>query len=239
MLRYYQILKLKPGASEEQVKRSYREHVKVWHPDRFASDATRLQQKAHEKIQEINEAYAKILEYQLGLTQGKFDAEQPFHSASSGSGTGGFSRPNTRSAYDDPYSSDGSPADSFTETCEAPGFYVRVWPNGDKYEGQVLDGQMHGMGVFSSVSGDVYVGQFKFGRPDGRGKMDFANGDRYQGDFREDSMHGRGTYHYVNGDKFIGHFQEDRPHGHGVLVIADGKVVSGHWEHGALLAEDR
>src|ERR1039458_9183363 len=34
----YRVLELEPGATSEDVKRSYRELVKVWHPDRFAHD---------------------------------------------------------------------------------------------------------------------------------------------------------------------------------------------------------
>jgi len=31
----YEILGLEPGASQAQVKRAYRQLVKIWHPDRF------------------------------------------------------------------------------------------------------------------------------------------------------------------------------------------------------------
>lgn len=55
----YRILDLEPGASLEQVKRSYRELVKVWHPDRFCGDP-QLQQKAEEKLKAVNLAYERI-----------------------------------------------------------------------------------------------------------------------------------------------------------------------------------
>jgi hypothetical protein len=57
--QYYGVLGLKPGASEQEVKNAYRDLAKVWHPDRFAHDA-RLQQKAQEKLKEINEAFEAI-----------------------------------------------------------------------------------------------------------------------------------------------------------------------------------
>ncbi len=57
--RYYEILELKPGASREEVRRAYTDLVKVWHPDRFTHDP-RLQQKAQEKLKEINEAYERL-----------------------------------------------------------------------------------------------------------------------------------------------------------------------------------
>jgi curved DNA-binding protein CbpA len=59
MHRYYEILGLSQDASIEARKQAYKDLVKVWHPDRFSHDP-RLQQKAQEKLQEINEAYEKI-----------------------------------------------------------------------------------------------------------------------------------------------------------------------------------
>lgn len=57
--RYYECLGLSPGASPEKVKKAYRTMVKVWHPDRFQSDPA-LQELAHERLKEINEAYRKL-----------------------------------------------------------------------------------------------------------------------------------------------------------------------------------
>jgi hypothetical protein len=59
MHRYYEVLGLSPDASIEARRQAYKDLVKVWHPDRFSHDP-RLQQKAQEKLQEINEAYEKI-----------------------------------------------------------------------------------------------------------------------------------------------------------------------------------
>jgi hypothetical protein len=53
------VLGLGQGASLEQVKEAYRDLTKVWHPDRFGSDA-RLQRKAEEKVKEINRAYENL-----------------------------------------------------------------------------------------------------------------------------------------------------------------------------------
>jgi curved DNA-binding protein CbpA len=60
--KYYQIFGLKQGASKEEVKQTYRDLVNVWHPDRFANNS-RLQQKANEKLREINLAYKRLMEY--------------------------------------------------------------------------------------------------------------------------------------------------------------------------------
>ena len=50
------VLGLRPDATPVEIREAYRDLVKVWHPDRFGSDA-RLRKKADEKLQEINEAY--------------------------------------------------------------------------------------------------------------------------------------------------------------------------------------
>ena len=55
----YEILGAKPGASAQELKAAYKDMAKVWHPDRFAHDPP-LQQKAQEKLKEINEAYAHL-----------------------------------------------------------------------------------------------------------------------------------------------------------------------------------
>jgi len=62
MDKYYQILGLNPGASEEEIKQAYRDLVKVWHPDRFV-DNPRLQEKANKKLRDINDAYEKLKSY--------------------------------------------------------------------------------------------------------------------------------------------------------------------------------
>jgi curved DNA-binding protein CbpA len=59
----YEILGLKPGASQAQVKQAYRKLVKIWHPDRFFDQEKK--QVAEEKIKKINAAYNKLKSEQL------------------------------------------------------------------------------------------------------------------------------------------------------------------------------
>jgi hypothetical protein len=51
---------VKPGVSSGELKAAHRDLAKVWHPDRFVHDP-RLQEKAQEKLKEINEAYELLL----------------------------------------------------------------------------------------------------------------------------------------------------------------------------------
>lgn len=65
----YALLDLRPGATEEEIKRAHRDLAKVWHPDRFANDAA-LRRKAEEKLKTINDAYETILASRAGRTSG-------------------------------------------------------------------------------------------------------------------------------------------------------------------------
>src|ERR1044072_7783526 len=56
----YDVLGVKPGVSNKELKAAHRDLAKVWHPDRFLHDP-RLQEKAQEKLKEINEAYELLI----------------------------------------------------------------------------------------------------------------------------------------------------------------------------------
>jgi TonB family protein len=72
------ILEVAPGASSDEIKQAYRDLSKVWHPDRFSNDP-RLQEKAEERIKQINLAYRRL----CGLSP----YDQPVFSPSSSGGT--------------------------------------------------------------------------------------------------------------------------------------------------------
>lgn len=51
----YDVLGIRQGASQEEVKKAYRALVKKYHPDRYKDHP--LEDLAKEKMQEVNEAY--------------------------------------------------------------------------------------------------------------------------------------------------------------------------------------
>lgn len=51
----YEILGLKEGASEEEIKKAYRDLARKYHPDQYANNP--LSDLAQEKMKQINEAY--------------------------------------------------------------------------------------------------------------------------------------------------------------------------------------
>jgi hypothetical protein len=59
-LKAYEVLGVKPGVSNSDLKAAHRDLAKVWHPDRFLHDP-RLQAKAQEKLKEINQAYEQLI----------------------------------------------------------------------------------------------------------------------------------------------------------------------------------
>ncbi len=65
----YELLGVSRGVSAQELKTAHRDMAKVWHPDRFSHDP-RLQQKAQEKLKQINEAYDQ-------LTLRKFKWQRP------------------------------------------------------------------------------------------------------------------------------------------------------------------
>ena len=69
----YELLGVKPGVSPRDLKAAHRDLAKVWHPDRFLHDP-RLQEKAQEKLKEINEAYELL---SLGKTPRSVKQPQP------------------------------------------------------------------------------------------------------------------------------------------------------------------
>ena len=65
LIKYYELLGVAPGVSVQELKTAHRDLAKVWHPDRFAHDP-RLQQKAQEKLKEINEAFDQLASAKSG-----------------------------------------------------------------------------------------------------------------------------------------------------------------------------
>ncbi len=63
--RAYAVLGLTPGVAPRALKRRYRELVRTWHPDRFASDPIG-QAQAEQRLREINLAYDAIGAAPLG-----------------------------------------------------------------------------------------------------------------------------------------------------------------------------
>ena len=74
--KYYQILGLKPGASEKEIVEAYKLLVKVWHPDRF-SDEPNIQKNVTAKIKEIDEAFKQLLVWSDSIRAKRRETTEP------------------------------------------------------------------------------------------------------------------------------------------------------------------
>ena len=60
----YSVLGVKPDASDDEIKRAYRELARKYHPDNYQNNP--LADLAEEKMKEINEAYDTITKMRAG-----------------------------------------------------------------------------------------------------------------------------------------------------------------------------
>lgn len=80
------------------------------------------------------------------------------------------------------------------------------------YEGDIIDNEAHGQGVFVYENGDKYLGGCKFGKHDGFGIYIYKSKSTYTGFFSAGKIHGIGTFE----DKkniYKGIWCHDRKHG--------------------------
>ncbi|MBT3647764.1 MAG: DnaJ domain-containing protein [Flavobacteriales bacterium] len=58
--RYYRILEIEPGATQEEIKKAYRKMAKKYHPDRLGDVGDEVSSAAIEKFRQVQEAYDKL-----------------------------------------------------------------------------------------------------------------------------------------------------------------------------------
>lgn len=104
-----------------------------------------------------------------------------------------------------------------------------TFENGNKYEGDFVDGKYNGSGVFTFSSGDKYVGEFKNNKREGHGVFTYANGNVYDGQNAADKFHGNGVFTFSTGDKYVGEFKDNKRNGRGVFYYANGNRHVGYY----------
>jgi hypothetical protein len=75
---------------------------------------------------------------------------------------------------------------------------VKVWPNGDRYEGNFVDDRKEGLGAYTwGPSGpnaaERYSGNYRADQRDGYGIYEWPSGDRYVGEWANDAIIGAPT----------------------------------------------
>lgn len=110
------------------------------------------------------------------------------------------------------------------------------YPNGSRYYGSMVKGRpANGRVTIVFPTGNRYDGELKEGQRMGCGTYTFANGRRYMGQFQNDRFEGQGVWMLQNGDRYIGSFQNNRCQGQGTFVFANGSSKRGTWQDGNLI----
>ena len=69
----YKVLGVDPTASDDEIKKAYRELAKKYHPDNYVNNP--LKDLADEKMKEVNEAYDKIINDRKSGYRGTYSSE--------------------------------------------------------------------------------------------------------------------------------------------------------------------
>ncbi len=86
-----------------------------------------------------------------------------------------------------------------------------IYPDGSRYEGDVVDGKREGKGSLVGSDPIRYVGEWKGDQPHGWGDMHYWDGGSYEGQFEAGLRQGKGTLTYAGRrHKVEGQFEHDR-----------------------------
>ena len=91
-------------------------------------------------------------------------------------------------------------------------------------EGCVSGDCQNGSGVYIKENGDRYEGEFVNGTLHGKGKVFWTDGNRYEGDFANGKLDGQGVYTWADGSWYAGSFKDDALYGKGKIYSEDNIV---------------
>ncbi|KAK9068050.1 hypothetical protein SSX86_012161 [Deinandra increscens subsp. villosa] len=118
------------------------------------------------------------------------------------------------------------------EETAVSGFLVKVYSNGDVYEGEFYKGRCSGSGVYYYNMNGRYEGDWVDQKYDGYGVETWAKGSRYRGQYRQGLRHGFGVYRFYVGDMYAGGWIKGQCHGYGVHTCVDGSKYFGEFKGG-------
>ncbi|XP_035268050.1 ankyrin repeat and MYND domain-containing protein 1 [Anguilla anguilla] len=111
----------------------------------------------------------------------------------------------------------------------------QAWPDGSRYEGEIVSGLKQGEGVFTWENGELYEGSFYKDYRHGIGTYTWPEGSRFHGKFYRNRKEGYGIQHFPDGTTFQGLYHADERFGPGVLTYPDGRQDVGLWHRDRLL----
>lgn len=115
---------------------------------------------------------------------------------------------------------------------EGKGTYF--YHNGDKYEGWWQGNKKNGMGTLYYKNGNLHIGQWINSEKNGFGSFYYRSGDKYHGEFVNGKQEGRGKFMSRDGSTYSGYFSQNQKDGKGIMYYSKGKISKEVWEKGVL-----
>ena len=122
-----------------------------------------------------------------------------------------------------------------------------------KYEGEIKNGKMDGLGVLIyPYGGKSVVGEWKDGKEwntkhrnkdgkliwnfemekNGLVTITYPDGNKYVGEFKDGGKNGKGTFTWSDGKKYVGEYKEDLMNGQGTISWSNREKFVGEWKDG-------
>jgi hypothetical protein len=79
------------------------------------------------------------------------------------------------------------------KSCFCAGRGTWIWPNGNSYSGEYINGTKHGLGRTTDPSGTIYSGEFANDLPNGKGRLEFTNKTIFEATFKNGLFDGNVT----------------------------------------------
>ena len=104
------------------------------------------------------------------------------------------------------------------------------YPNGEYYEGEILNSCYNGKGKLINDNKDIYIGEFLDGEKTGEGTLTFSDGTIYKGNFLNNKFNGWGEIIFNTGIEYKGKFAQGYLEGNGIMNLREEEKYEGFFE---------
>ena len=102
------------------------------------------------------------------------------------------------------------------------------WSNGNRYEGDLLNGNIVGKGIKYFNDGDIFQGTWKYDRLNGKDCIMIQENGTYKGECRDNMREGYGIFEKEGIFVYNGHWLDNMRNGYGIFE-ENGTVYKGQW----------
>ena len=105
------------------------------------------------------------------------------------------------------------------------------YPNGEFYEGEILNSSYNGKGKLINENNDIFTGEFLDGEKVGEGTIIFSDGAIYKGNFMQNQFYGYGELTLNNGIRYKGNFVQNMLDGKGIMNLGEEEKYDGFFKN--------